>query len=122
MSDANKELRAAYMSFTEKKIKYDAIASQSGLGFIPAVFEITGRMHPVILGILETVLKKAAKDKFAPFAAIWKYWISALMICMQRKLVQGIRERCFKLYGRGFDESYENRYRKIVEIGYVRHV
>ena len=50
----------------------------------------------------------------------WKYWISSLMICIQRNLVQGIRDRCINIYRRNFDETYESRHDVIVDIDHLR--
>ena len=114
------ELRAANHSFKEKKDKYDQTAHSSNLGFIPIIFEITGRMHPETYSFFHDLLKKTAVDMLAPFDALWKYWISSLMICIQRKLVHGIRDRCFNIYGRNFDETYESNFDTIVEIDHLR--
>ena len=116
MADAVKVDRAANHSYNEKLHKYEAIASANNLGFIPIVFEITGRMHPVAHTLLEDIIKKTSRDRFAPFEAVWKYWISSLMIVIQKKLVEGIRARCSNRYGRNYDSTFESRHNVIIEI------
>jgi len=120
LADANKDLRAAHHSHNEKLNKYQETARNCNFGFIPIVFEITGRMHPVTHALFTTLIKKTAQDKLAPFEAVWKYWISSLMICIQRNLVQGIRDRCINIYRRNFDETYESRHDVIVDIDHLR--
>ena len=100
--------------------KYEQSAKNNGLGFIPIVFETTGRMHPVARALLVDVIQRAAKEKGAPFVAIWKYWISSLMIGLQKNLAEGILERCSSIYGRMFSETFESRRDMIVDIDYIR--
>jgi hypothetical protein len=107
LAKAKIPLRAATKSYGEKMNKYLNIAKENDLGFIPIVFEITGRMHPVTRTLLHDVIKKAATEKAAPYASIWKYWVSSLMMTLQKKLVEGILERCSNIYGSKFEETYE---------------
>ena len=50
--------------------KYEQAATAIGLGFIPIVFETTGRMHPVTRSLLVDVIQSAAKEKFQPFRCL----------------------------------------------------
>jgi hypothetical protein len=120
LKQAKIPLRAANSSFKEKMKKYEKRAKDIGLGFIPIVFETTGRMHPVTRALLVEVIQKAATEKGAPFASVWKYWISSLMIALQVNLSEGIFERCSNIYGRMFDETFESRQEVIVDIDYIR--
>ena len=113
-------LRAANKSFDEKMRKYEQAATAIGLGFIPIVFETTGRMHPVTRSLLVDVIQRAAKERGAPFPAVWKYWISSLMLGLQIKLAEGILERCRNIYGRMFEETFESNHDVIVEMDYIR--
>ena len=113
-------LRAANKSFDEKMRKYEQAATAIGLGFIPIVFETTGRMHPVTRSLFVDVIQRAAKERGAPFPAVWKYWISSLMLGLQVKLAEGILERCRNIYGRMFEETFESNHDVIVEMDYIR--
>ena len=117
---AKVHLRAANKSYNEKMKKCNDIAKANGLGFIPMVIEITGRMHPVAFRIFEDIVRKASKDRDAPFTAIWKYWISSLMFTLQKGLVSGILERVHSIYGRNFVETPESTRDMISSIDYVR--
>ena len=87
MKNAKIPLRAANKSFQEKMRKYEHVAKANDLGFIPIVFETTGRMHPVARSLLVDVIQRTAKERGAPFTSVWKYWISSLMLGLQVKLL-----------------------------------
>ena len=120
LAQAKVPLRAANKSYEEKMRKYAADADDNNLGFIPIVFEITGRMHPATRDLLHEVIAQKARDKVAPFASMWKYWISSLMITIQKNLVDGIHERCSNIYGSKFEETHETTRNVIIEIGRMR--
>ena len=63
LKQAKIPLRAANSSFKEKMKKYEKRAKDIGLGFIPIVFETTGRMHPDTRALLVEVIQKAATEK-----------------------------------------------------------
>ena len=113
-------LRAAKKAYDEKMRKFNEDANNSNLGFIPIVFEITGKMHPVTRDLLHQVIQQKARLKVAPFAAMWKYWVSSLMVTLQKKLVEGILERCSNIYGGKFDVTHESTRQTIIEIGRMR--
>jgi hypothetical protein len=107
IEQANSTDRAVNRSFKEKERKYKDISSSLDLGFLPLVFEISGRMHPATEQLLQDCLQHASNSRHIPFPVLWKYWISALMITLQRGLSDGIAIRTFSIYGRRFKESFE---------------
>ena len=120
LAQAKIPLRAANKAYAEKKKKFDEDANNSNLGFLPVIFEITGKMHPEVRTLLQDIITQKARQNSAPFAAIWKYWISSLMMTLQKKLAEGILERCFNVYGSRFRETHESTRKSIIEIGQVR--
>jgi len=107
LQQANSPDRAINRSFKDKERKYKDISSSLDLGFLPLVFEISGRMHPATEQLLQDCLQHASNSRHIPFSVLWKYWISALMVTLQRGLSDGIAIRTFNIYGRKFKESYE---------------
>jgi hypothetical protein len=120
LAQAKIPCRAANKAFAEKMKKFHEDASNNNLGFLPVIFEITGKMHPEVRTLLHSIVSQKSKQNSAPFAAIWKYWISSLMMTLQKKLVEGILERCFNIYGSRFEETYESNRQAIIEIDRLR--
>jgi len=106
MAQAQVPLRAANKAAVNKERKYRAVAPANNLGFIPLIFETTGRMHSNIDKLLHNSIKAAAINKGIPFEALWKYWISSLMIVIQRGNSDAIVKRSEKVNG-NFVETYE---------------
>jgi hypothetical protein len=76
-------------------------------------------MHPATEQLLQDCLQHASNSRHIPYSVLWKYWISALMITLQRGLSDGIAIRTFNIYGRKFKESYETSGNAMRESGYM---
>ena len=59
MAQAQVPLRAANKAVLNKERKYRAVAPTNNLGFIPLIFETTGRMHSDIEKLLYNSIKAA---------------------------------------------------------------
>ena len=99
--------RAANTAHQRKLLKYSAIASANNLGFIPLSFEISGHMHSETSSILRETIARYSKLKNAPFEAVWRFWISSIVIALQRNLANGIIQRALKIKGRQHTPSFE---------------
>jgi hypothetical protein len=111
--------RAGVKSLKEKNRKYRGVVEANGMKFIPMVFEITGKMDFGSRNFLGEVLSFASEDRRIPFIVLWRYWISALMVCLQKNLMEGVQTRAFDLNGRGWKDSRETSAGMIREIDYL---
>ena len=59
---ANKKGPAAETAFKVKNKKYLERATRNKLGFLPIIFESTGRVHPKSLELFKTIAKKAEES------------------------------------------------------------
>jgi len=118
-SQAAQSFRAGNQALREKINKYEVIVEKNQMKFIPVVFELSGKLDDGFRHLLKEILHHASNEKQIPFGCLWKYWISTLMICMQRHLVEGIQTRTYALNGRGFKDTYETSRGVIQEIDYL---
>jgi len=99
LAEAVKPLRAANTAKNRKNSKYLAAAHACNLEFLPIVFEITGRMHDDTEDLLRKVITNFAKSRNAPFQAVWKFWISSIIMTLLKSLAHGIIKRTRNLNG-----------------------
>jgi hypothetical protein len=119
LSQAQVDFRAGNKAFSDKERKYSSMASAANLGFLPIVFEITGKMHPATKRLLSSMMKKSSENRNAPPTALWIYWISALQIQLQKALADSIIKLSFQINGRKHVENHENSLTTITEMAYV---
>ena len=100
--DSNLQTNYAY-----KMGKYGEAAKAVGFEFLPLVADIGGKLHPDFKKFLTSVLKLASESRNIPFSILWKYWISALMITLQRGRATSIIKLTSKIFGRQTRESFE---------------
>jgi hypothetical protein len=116
--DSRSKLRAAEHYVYQKNHKYRQIADANNFGFLPLIFEATGAMHPSAIILLKSVLEQAANARNLPFIAAWRFWISSLVICIQRGLARAILVRSRNV--RGFScSSYQTSNQSILGFGLV---
>jgi len=118
--EAELKFRAGNLAYAKKNNKYKLHASTSDFGFLPIIFEVSGQMHPLTTRFLSDALERAAKARQIPFRCLWHYWISSLMITLQRNLAEGISRRCMDIYGRKFSNYFENSKETVLNFDYVK--
>ena len=99
ISQARVPLRPANKAVANKQRKYNGLAAANNLGFIPIVFEITGRLHSQATDLLRAALQTASERRAISYDTLWNYWISSLMITLQRCLAKSIIVRAHRLVG-----------------------
>jgi hypothetical protein len=119
MSQAKQDFRAGNKAFASKQQKYGAMTAAANLGFLPLVFEITGRIHPATKEVLRSILAKSSENRSAPPIAMWRFWISALQIQLQKALADSIIKLSFQINGKQHVENHENSLTAIRELAYV---
>ena len=87
--------------------KYGEAAKAVHYEFLPLVVDVGGKLHPEFKKFLTSVLKLASESRNIPFSILWKYWISNLMITIQRGRATSIIKLTCKVFGRQTRESYE---------------
>jgi hypothetical protein len=100
-------LRAANLSYQDKKRKYEKNAQANNLGCLPIVFEVTGAMHPTVLGLIDKVSSSRCKILKCSFNNLSKYWLSVISITLQSSLSDGITTRLSNIYSGQFHSSYQ---------------
>ena len=115
---AKKKFRAGNKAVSEKVSSYKHALDQ-GLGFLPIIFETTGKMHHETLPFFVTCLEQASRVRQIPFTVLWTYWMSTLMFTLQRSMAQGIIGRSSEIYGRRFKETYETSRGAVRDFGYM---
>jgi hypothetical protein len=119
VSQATQPFRAGKKSICEKKKKYKVLVEQCQMKFIPIVFEISGKMDANFTALLREVLGFASEERQIPLGPLWHYWVSALMVCLQKHLMEGVQTRSFSLNSRGFTETFESSRSTVHEIDYL---
>jgi hypothetical protein len=119
LSQAKINFRAGNKAYASKEHKYDAMAAAANLGFLPIIFEITGKMHPSTRTILQSMITKSSEARSTPSISLWIYWISALQIQLQKALADSIIKLSFTINGKKHSENHENSTTTITEIGYI---
>jgi hypothetical protein len=119
MSQAKQDFRAGNKAYASKQQKYGAMSAAANLGFLPIVFEITGKMHPATKEVLKAILSKSSETRSAPPIAMWIFWISALQIQLQKALADSIIKLSFQINGKKHVENHENSVTAIRELAYV---
>jgi hypothetical protein len=118
-TQSKKALRAANNAAKVKKKKYDVLCSSSGLGFLPIIFETTGRMNESTNSFFSVLIKKASEVKGIPFTVLWRYWISAVGSILAKSLADGISKRAYTLYSTQFNTTHENSKKAVADFEYV---
>ena len=114
-SQAGKPLRAATKAFQKKQSVYQKICDNNAIGFLPIIFESTGRLHPTTEDLLKNSLQKAAEVRQVEFSRLWKFWMSSLMMLLQSSLAEGIWVRSNSIFGRKFNYTHESTERSVRE-------
>ena len=74
-----------------KDQKYQTVARQSGLAFMPCGVESSGRPGPSMKKVIEKICKYGAKEKKMDYRNLLRWCYKFLSINLQRTLVQGIK-------------------------------
>jgi hypothetical protein len=94
-------------NYNEKVAHYGQAAEAANCDFLPCIADIGGQLHPKYKAFLKTVIKTAAEDKNIPFSILWNYWISALMVTIQRRRAISILGLSAKAYGSSLPSHFE---------------
>ena len=106
MNDAKKNFRAGSAAFNRKMHYYNNDANTVGFGFIPLVFESSGKMHEVSKIFFKNIITQAAELRKIPFQCLWKYWISSIMFVIQRQQADSIFKRSIKCHRQQQKEEF----------------
>ena len=87
---------AANTRFQQKKQLYGACAEASGLGFLPIIFESTGRLHEQGKRFLKAVAKKASAVKKIRADVLYRFFLKRLSCCLYRGLGESINLRVLR--------------------------
>ena len=86
-------LRAATAAFERKSKKYGATATANRLGFLPLIFESSGRPHLATADFLSSLASDAEQKLKIPSASLYSYFTNRLSFTIQSSLAQGLIKR-----------------------------
>ena len=94
-------------NYKSKMDKYGAAAKEANYEFLPMVVDIGGKLHPEFKKFLVDVLKLASESRNIRFSVLWNYWISALMVTLQKGRARSIIRLGTQVFGRQVRETFE---------------
>ena len=94
-------------NFQYKMNKYGDAARDANYEFVPLVIDVSGKLHPAFHKFLTDVLKLASESRNIPFSILWNYWISALMITLQKGRARSVIKMGTLAFGRQVRETFE---------------
>jgi hypothetical protein len=71
---AGEEGRAADARVKQKQGKYQVIARNNNMDFLPIIYESTGYMDGIVTGLIDRVAEYASDTRCIPKEVIYKYW------------------------------------------------
>jgi hypothetical protein len=83
---AGQQGRAANARIAKKNGKYQVIARNNHMDFLPIIFESTGYMDGVVTGLIDRVAEYASETRCIPKEVIYKYWVKRLSVTQQKAL------------------------------------
>ena len=82
--------KALQAAWNEKMTKYGRLAQINNIGFVPIIFDVTGKMHDDSRVIFSKCLQEAARIRNIPFSKLWHFWMSSLHMTLQRSIISGM--------------------------------
>jgi hypothetical protein len=94
-------------SYKAKIAHYGQAAVAAHCDFLPCIADIGGQLHPKYKAFLKKIIKTAAETKNIPFSILWNYWISALMVTIQKRRAISILALSANAYGSSLPAHFE---------------
>jgi hypothetical protein len=79
--------------YNNKMARYGDLAAAKGFGFLPFVFESSGRMHPEASKYMKKIAKYASEVKRIPEGTLYNYFIKCLSMALQKGVAHAISDR-----------------------------
>jgi hypothetical protein len=106
----------------EKNNRYKIAARNVGYDFTPGVIDIGGRLEKTFKTLLEQLVHKASESRNIPFSILWHYWLSALMVTLQKGRARAIFQIGSKVFGRQSRDTFETSDQVVSRSTYInRH-
>ena len=87
-------------AYDGKNRKYEDLAQENNLSFLPIIFETSGRPHPDVVKFVRAMADECAEAKGVPADIIYGYVMNSLSCVLQRGLANSINGRVNTLNGR----------------------
>jgi hypothetical protein len=78
--------RAVNARVVGEKGKYQVIARNNNMDFLPIIFKSTGYMDAIVTGLIDRVAEHASDTRCIPKEVIYKYWVKRLSVTQQKAL------------------------------------
>jgi hypothetical protein len=112
-SEALCELRAASRAYNSKCAKYSEVCSLSGLKFLPATFESSGKLHPATGSFFSTAMNMMSDGMSFESKSISNfYWSARLSCCLHKSIAQTLLRKYSSCNGKavhGLHFSHSSR-------------
>ena len=97
--------RQAIYSFKNKMKKYENIAKDNNLSFMPCIFESTGKIHPESFKLLTLGFKQMSSKDTVKFSSIKFFWMAKISCTFQKCVANSILSHSALINGSYVNEN-----------------
>jgi hypothetical protein len=105
--------------FDLKNNHYKDAAEEMNIDFLPCIIDIGGQLQQSFKILLKKVLKVASETRNIPFSILWNYWISALLVTLQKGRAKAVIGLGMRTLGSGIPDSYDTSDQVVSRSSYI---